>query len=68
MLFDDTIASNIAYGTPGATRAAIEAAARAAHAHEFIATLPDGYDTRSASAASGCRAASGSGSRSRARF
>jgi subfamily B ATP-binding cassette protein MsbA len=45
VLFDDTIASNIAYGTPGATVADIEAAARAAHAHEFISELPDGYET-----------------------
>jgi ATP-binding cassette, subfamily B, bacterial MsbA len=45
VLFDDTIASNIAYGTPGATRADIEAAARTAHAHEFISGLPDGYET-----------------------
>ena len=46
VLFDDTIANNIAYGSPGATRAGIEAAARAAHAHEFIVTQPDGYNTR----------------------
>jgi subfamily B ATP-binding cassette protein MsbA len=46
VLFDDTIARNIAYGAPGATRQAIEDASRAAHAHEFIQTLPDGYDTR----------------------
>jgi subfamily B ATP-binding cassette protein MsbA len=45
VLFDDTIASNIAYGTPAATREDIEAAARAAHAHEFICELPDGYET-----------------------
>jgi subfamily B ATP-binding cassette protein MsbA len=45
VLFDDTIASNIAYGSPGATREAIEAASRAAHAHEFIEKLPNGYDT-----------------------
>ncbi len=45
VLFDESIASNIAYGTPGATRAQIEAAARAAHAHEFIVTLPKQYDT-----------------------
>jgi ATP-binding cassette, subfamily B, bacterial MsbA len=45
VLFDDTIASNIAYGTPGATAADIEAAARAAHAHEFISELQDGYET-----------------------
>jgi subfamily B ATP-binding cassette protein MsbA len=46
VLFDDTIAANIAYGVPGADRTRIEAAARAAHAHEFIALLPDGYDAR----------------------
>jgi len=45
VLFDDTIAANIAYGRPGAARGEIEEAARAAHAHEFIAALPDGYDT-----------------------
>jgi ATP-binding cassette subfamily B protein len=45
-LFNDTVAANIAYGKPGATRAEIEAAARAAHAHEFIVELPDRYDTR----------------------
>jgi ATP-binding cassette, subfamily B, bacterial MsbA len=46
VLFDDTIAANIAYGTPGASRTRIEAAARAAHAHEFVSTLPEGYETR----------------------
>ena len=45
VLFDESIASNIAYGSPGASRAEIEAAARAAHAHEFIVTLPEQYDT-----------------------
>ncbi|HEY6614103.1 MAG TPA: ATP-binding cassette domain-containing protein, partial [Vicinamibacterales bacterium] len=45
VLFDESIASNIAYGSPGASRADIEAAARAAHAHEFIVTLPEKYDT-----------------------
>jgi subfamily B ATP-binding cassette protein MsbA len=44
-LFDDTIAANIAMGRPGADRAAVEAAARAAAADEFIRALPDGYDT-----------------------
>jgi len=44
VLFDDTVAANIAYGAPGASRAAIEAAARAAHAHEFIVRLPGGYE------------------------
>jgi ATP-binding cassette, subfamily B, bacterial MsbA len=46
VLFDDTVAANIAYGSPGASKERIEAAARAAHAHEFVATLPDGYETR----------------------
>jgi subfamily B ATP-binding cassette protein MsbA len=45
VLFDDTIAANIAYGRPDATRAQIEAAARAAHADDFIAPLESGYDT-----------------------
>jgi subfamily B ATP-binding cassette protein MsbA len=45
VLFDETIASNIAYGSPGASMAEIEAAALAAHAHEFIITLPAGYET-----------------------
>jgi len=44
VLFDDTIAGNIAYGTTSATREQIEAAARAANAHDFIAALPDGYN------------------------
>ncbi|HSL23366.1 MAG TPA: lipid A export permease/ATP-binding protein MsbA [Vicinamibacterales bacterium] len=46
VLFDDTIAHNIAYGAPDADREAIEAAARAAHAHDFIVALPQQYDTR----------------------
>jgi subfamily B ATP-binding cassette protein MsbA len=45
LLFADTIASNIAYGRPEASRDEIERAARHAHAHEFIAQLPAGYDT-----------------------
>ncbi len=44
-LFFGTIAENIAYGKPGASRAEIVAAARAAHAHEFILRLPLGYDS-----------------------
>jgi ATP-binding cassette subfamily B protein len=44
-LFFGTIAENIAYGNPNATREEIIAAARAAHAHEFILKLPDGYDS-----------------------
>ena len=46
VLFDETIASNIAYGTPQAGAGDIEAAARAAHAHEFILQQPHGYQTR----------------------
>jgi subfamily B ATP-binding cassette protein MsbA len=45
VLFDDTVASNIAYGVAGAAPDAVEAAARAAHAHEFISALPNGYQT-----------------------
>ena len=44
-LFFGTIAENIAYGKPHATRQEIIAAARAAHAHEFILRLPQGYDS-----------------------
>lgn len=44
-LFFGTIAENIAYGKPEATREEIVAAARAAHAHEFILRLPQGYDS-----------------------
>ncbi|HET7696725.1 MAG TPA: ABC transporter transmembrane domain-containing protein [Vicinamibacterales bacterium] len=47
VLFDDTVANNIAYGLPGTSQAAIEEAARAAHAHEFIVRdLPNKYETR----------------------
>jgi subfamily B ATP-binding cassette protein MsbA len=46
VLFDQTVAENIACGKEGATRAEIEAAAEAAFAHEFILRLPNGYDTR----------------------
>lgn len=45
-LFDDTIASNIAYGAPQAAATDIERAAKQAAAHEFIMEMPDGYDTR----------------------
>ena len=45
-LFDGTIAENIAYGKPDATREEIEAAARAAHVDFFVRTLPHGYDTQ----------------------
>jgi ATP-binding cassette, subfamily B, bacterial MsbA len=46
ILFDDTIATNIGFGRPGAGQAAIEAAARAAAAHDFIMAMPDGYQSR----------------------
>ncbi|HYV35565.1 MAG TPA: ABC transporter ATP-binding protein [Gemmataceae bacterium] len=46
LLFDDTIHSNIAYGKRHATREEVETAARLAHAHEFITSLPMGYETR----------------------
>lgn len=45
ILFHRTLAENIRYGRPEADRGAVEAAARRAHAHEFIARLADGYDT-----------------------
>ncbi|MBB4844823.1 ATP-binding cassette subfamily B protein [Paucibacter oligotrophus] len=45
VLFNDTVAYNIAYGQPGATQAQVEAAARAAHIHGFIAATPKGYET-----------------------
>ena len=45
VLFDDTIAANIAYGRPAASRAEVEAAARAARAHDFIILLERGYET-----------------------
>lgn len=46
VLFNDTIAYNIAYGRPQASQADIEAAAKAAHIHDLIVSLPDGYNTR----------------------
>jgi ABC-type multidrug transport system fused ATPase/permease subunit len=45
VLFSTSIAENIRYGRPGATRSEIEAAATAANAHRFILSLPGGYDT-----------------------
>ncbi len=45
VLFHDTVRANIAYGLRNVSDAAIEQAARAAHAHEFIRQLPNGYDT-----------------------
>lgn len=46
ILFDETVSENIALGRPGASREDIEAAARAAAAHDFIMQLADGYDSR----------------------
>jgi len=46
VLFNDTIYYNIAYGRPDATKDDIVAAARAAHIHDFIVSLPHGYETR----------------------
>jgi subfamily B ATP-binding cassette protein MsbA len=45
VLFDDSVRANIAYGRPDADEAAIIAAAKAAGAHDFIAVLPQAYDT-----------------------
>ncbi len=45
VLFHDTVRANVAYARPHATEAEILAAARAAHAHDFIESLPRGYDT-----------------------
>jgi subfamily B ATP-binding cassette protein MsbA len=45
ILFNDTVRNNIAYGLEGASDAEVEAAARAANAHDFISRLPEGYDT-----------------------
>jgi ATP-binding cassette, subfamily B, heavy metal transporter len=45
VLFNDTVAYNIAYGRPGASQAEIEEAARAARIHDFIASTPQGYAT-----------------------
>ena len=46
VLFNDTIRYNIAYGRPGAAQHEIEHAARLAQVHDFVASLPEGYDTR----------------------
>jgi ATP-binding cassette subfamily B protein len=45
VLFSTSLSENILYGRPGASQADVEAAARAANAHDFIVQLPDGYDT-----------------------
>ena len=46
VLFNDTLYYNILYGNPAATRDDVIAAAKAAHLHEFVETLPDGYESR----------------------
>lgn len=46
LLFDDTVANNIAYGVKNASQAQIEAAAKAAAAHDFIKAFPKGYETK----------------------
>ncbi|MBI5716075.1 MAG: ABC transporter ATP-binding protein/permease [Burkholderiales bacterium] len=45
VLFNDTVQYNIAYGRPGCSREEVEAAAKAAHIHDFIASTPKGYET-----------------------
>ena len=45
VLFNDTVAYNIAYGRPGASQEEVEEAARLARIHDFVSSLPDGYDT-----------------------
>ena len=63
-LFGGTVRENIAYARPERPEAEIEAAARAAHAHEFVERLPEGYDTLVGERGVKLSAASGSGSRS----
>ncbi len=46
VLFNDTIAYNIAYGRPGASQAEVEQAARLAQVHDFVQRLPEGYETK----------------------
>jgi ATP-binding cassette subfamily B protein len=67
VIFGASAADNIRYADPDAGIAEVEAAARAAEAHEFIAALPRATTPTSASAACACPAASSSASRSRAR-
>jgi len=68
VLFSTTIAENIAYGRPEATREQIIGAARLANAHEFISALPEGYDTMVGERGMRLSAASASASPWRARF
>jgi ATP-binding cassette, subfamily B, heavy metal transporter len=46
VLFNDTVAANIAYGRPGSTQEEVEAAARVAQIHDFVQSLPEGYATK----------------------
>jgi len=55
VLFNDTILYNIRYGRPEASDAEVYEAARAAHIHDFIITLPAGYETMWVSAGSSSR-------------
>lgn len=57
VVFSATVAENIAYGRPDASREEVTAAARAARAHEFITALPEGYETRIGEG--GCRLSGG---------
>jgi ATP-binding cassette subfamily B protein len=45
LLFNESVRANISYGRPSATQEEVEAAARAAHAHDFTSQLPNGYET-----------------------
>ena len=66
-LFHATVRENLRFAKPDATDEEVEEAARAAQIHDLIASLPDGYETSSASAATASRAARSSGWRSRGR-
>jgi ATP-binding cassette subfamily B protein len=66
-LFRGSVRDNIRYGKLDASETEIVAAAKAAHAHDFIMAFPRGYDTRSASTGCSCPAGSASASRLRAR-
>ena len=66
-LFRGTVRDNIRYGKLGASEAEIVAAAKAAHAHDFIMAFPQGYDTPVGEHGCSSPAGSASASRSRAR-